>query len=367
MSSSDPILPSLLLSPIAVQEFIALQSAEIARLRADVKHLKAQNADPLTLGHEYGGDGTSHRISDKISMSEIKEHINTALQARPAEFVAGLKDGLANCEANHRGTISTNIMVLDSQPQDNLVITAVREEVTQCKSGWRDLTAELASTKRALQGFRLPELVLTSRWETGPHPLERDDVSDNSARSHVEAQSQEHSRSSTPKTPALSDKLLDSDSEAATELHIKVDEAQTEGQNVSEVPNDNSIEREPEEPISPPDGHQTAAQAYSDAGGTSARSASAASAGFVEVSLPGPEPEFEADSDWEGDSGLGTPPESPMMRLSPLAKKSPFTAAATQGGRLGRKWTLDDLYKPLPEIDAFELTRSIRDKLINEW
>lgn len=180
----------------------------------------------------------------------------------------------------------------------------------------------------------------------------------------------------------MSDKLLDSDSEAATELHIKVDEAQTEvsshyscagisrscpfqGQNVSEVPNDNSIEREPEEPISPPDGHQTAAQAYSDAGGTSARSASAASAGFVEVSLPGPEPEFEADSDWEGDSGLGTPPESPMMRLSPLAKKSPFTAAATQGGRLGRKWTLDDLYKPLPEIDAFELTRSIRDKLIN--
>lgn len=133
-------------------------------------------------------------------------------------------------------------MVLDSQPQDNLVITAVREEVTQCKvslvrtqqsnvypcsllprtrsagskidsgsvpdllqecaekvgqackrvtdqpvgtscpwvsvvlitlnqSGWRDLTAELASTKRALQGFRLPELVLTSRWETGPHPV----------------------------------------------------------------------------------------------------------------------------------------------------------------------------------------------------
>ena len=41
-STSDTASPTVLISPNAAQEFIALQSAEIARLRADVDQLRAQ-------------------------------------------------------------------------------------------------------------------------------------------------------------------------------------------------------------------------------------------------------------------------------------------------------------------------------------
>ncbi|EPS95199.1 hypothetical protein FOMPIDRAFT_87459 [Fomitopsis schrenkii] len=135
----NPISPSFLISSNAAQEFIALQSAEIARLRADVDQLKAQKANWQTQESERGGNGRLQAMFDKSAVTAIKEHISAALQ----ELVAGLRNELVDRAADRRDSVPG--------PQEDSLMKEIREEVTQCKneiSGLKDQLGIVADQLR---------------------------------------------------------------------------------------------------------------------------------------------------------------------------------------------------------------------------
>ncbi|EPS95202.1 hypothetical protein FOMPIDRAFT_1019575 [Fomitopsis schrenkii] len=377
-SAPDPILPSFLISPSAAQEFIAWQSAEIARLRAhtdqlETRELVAGLKDELVNRTAEHGDA-SKASAVKRCFPDYPNITDTLKQPKYDSLIKEIREDVIQCK-NNISELNNRLKRVGEMLQEcaDGALQACRvatKEIAKRDSGSTELTKELESTRRALERFRVPELVLTARWEDGGVTvLGRDGDPEESVTEDVEVEER-----LSPSTPSSQVSFGQEEPDADAEPHTEEDEADIT--NIPRAPDDARIEEEPTLPASPPDALPNAEPA--NAVVASASLASEASTDFVHISLPDPRCRGKgqdedarstgSDSEIVLPSGSETPPTPP-----PSAKASP-SFGSFGGGAFGR-WadhvgvagtrTIKDLYKPLPDIEDSELTSSIRDELIS--